>query len=568
MGFNVFRAGVKGEKFSTQGDAMLPFEILANAESVTLWYEKQSADLGLAGLFQKISAMLAELKDLKPTLNADYLKALMRLDDLNHAYYEEKHLQFSRSTLLPQFRVQALHRELSGYGQSFLESYLPFLSLQNTDLDSKDIEALLPDVVARMMRYLSELALFQFYRYMVFTSKNWWLAHQLYSYAEQRDWLTLPTQCFEGSAVTSIAHEYKTLLLMGLIHCDHLTPMQLHSTLFLVRGEVAKHLILNAATEQGSHAGFFVHLKQNAGPYFWAADSSVGPLSEAELVGLHEINTQGVILLIRAWLVSLKEQQVPHALAALHDTVINPRLLANLKSVWNPQDHLEVRKPRSNTHDVGHIKVIHSLLDLHRLLREEQHHIFDFSSILPQTVPQRSLDDTPANQKAMVKHEKGVIEGVLKDISESGWGLNWVERVDERLNLGDLLGLEIQEKKWAVGILRRVQRQTIGSMQLGVGKLSDKPVAVTLGLLDGDVANLVEVEWLLKKEIMAILLPQTQESMNVAQLILPSGAYQISREYRLRINGKVCQVALGAIIESGVDWQVCYLRILSAPKLV
>jgi hypothetical protein len=134
------------------------------------------------------------------------------------------------------------------------------------------------------------------------------------------------------------------------------------------------------------------------------------------------------------------------------------------------------------------------------------------------------------------------------------------------LTLGALLGLETQDKKWAVGILRRIQRQTIGSMRLGVGKLSDKPVAVTLGLPDGDAANLVGEEWLLNKEIMAILLPQKQDGMNVAQLILPSSAYQISRECRLRINDKVCQVAFGALIESGVDWQVCYLRILSAPK--
>jgi hypothetical protein len=200
------------------------------------------------------------------------------------------------------------------------------------------------------------------------------------------------------------------------------------------------------------------------------------------------------------------------------------------------------------------------------LLREEKIQVFDFSSILSATAPQKSLDDTPANKMAVATHEKGVIDGVLKDISESGWGLDWVERADERLSLGALLGLEIQDKKWAVGVLRRIHREKTGSMRLGVGKLSDKPVAVTLGLPDGDAANLVGAEWLLNNEIMAILLLKKQGGLNVAQLILPSSAYQISRECRLRINDKICQVAFGALIESGVDWQVCYLRILSAPK--
>jgi hypothetical protein len=263
---------------------------------------------------------------------------------------------------------------------------------------------------------------------------------------------------------------------------------------------------------------------------------------------------------------TLKSQEMPHTFIALSDPIINSRLLAALKSVWNLQDHLAVRQFRNHADQVEHVKVIHSLLDLHRLLRDEQNQRFDVSSLLDKPTPQQSLDDTPANKMATATHEKGVIDGVLKDISESGWGLDWVERANERLTLGALLGLEIQDKKWAVGILRRIQRQTIGSMRLGVGKLSDKPVAVTLGLLDGDAANLVGAEWLLNKEIMAILLPQKQDGMNVAQLILPSSAYQISRECRLRINDKVCQVAFGALIESGVDWQVCYLRILSAPK--
>jgi hypothetical protein len=289
-------------------------------------------------------------------------------------------------------------------------------------------------------------------------------------------------------------------------------------------------------------------------------------LPEADLVGLYELNTQGVVLLIRAWLMTLKSQEMPHTFIALSDPIINSRLLTALKSVWNLQDHLAVRQFRNHADQVEHVKVIHSLLDLHRLLRDEQNQRFDVSSLLDKPTPQQSLDDTPANKMATATHEKGVIDGVLKDISESGWGLDWVERADERLTLGALLGLETQDKKWAVGILRRIQRQTIGSMRLGVGKLSDKPVAVTLGLPDGDAANLVGEEWLLNKEIMAILLPQKQDGMNVAQLILPSSAYQISRECRLRINDKVCQVAFGALIESGVDWQVCYLRILSAPK--
>ena len=378
--------------------------------------------------------------------------------------------------------------------------------------------------------------------------------------------MTLSARLFEDQAATSIANEYKSLLLMSLIHCDHLTPTQLHATLGLVRGEVAKHLILSLPATVTSPAGFFVHLKQNAAPYFWSANTSAAPLPEADLVGLYELNTQGVVLLIRAWLMSLKAQEVPHTFIALSDPIINSRLLAALKSVWNPQDHLAVRQFRNHADQVEHVKVIHSLLDLHRLLRDEQNQRFDVSSLLAKPTPQQSLDDTPANKMATATHEKGVIDGVLKDISESGWGLDWVERADERLTLGALLGLEIQDKKWAVGILRRIQRQTIGSMRLGVGKLSDKPVAVTLGLPDGDAANLVGAEWLLNNEIMAILLPQKQDGMNVAQLILPSSAYQISRECRLRINDKVCQVAFGALIESGVDWQVCYLRILSAPK--
>jgi hypothetical protein len=566
MDFNLFRTAVDGDEQSAQGEAMSPVEILADAESAALWYEEQSANLDLAAVFQKISVMLAALKDLKPELNADHLAALMCLDDLHHAYYDEQHSQFSRSTLLPQFRVQALHRELGGYGQGFLESYLPFLSLQNTHPTYPEIQALLPTVVTRMMRYLSELAMFQFYRYMVFDAKGWWLAHQLYGYAEQRNWLTLPVQLFEDQAATSIANEYKSLLLMSLIHCDHLTPTQLHTTLGLVRGEVAKHLMLSLPATVTSPAGFFVHLKQNAAPYFWSASTSAAPLPEADLVGLYELNTQGVVLLIRAWLMTLKSQEMPHTFIALSDPIINSRLLAALKSVWNLQDHLAVRQFRNHADQVEHVKVIHSLLDLHRLLRDEQNQRFDVSSLLDKPTPQQSLDDTPANKMATATHEKGVIDGVLKDISESGWGLDWVERADERLTLGALLGLETQDKKWAVGILRRIQRQTIGSMRLGVGKLSDKPVAVTLGLPDGDAANLVGEEWLLNKEIMAILLPQKQDGMNVAQLILPSSAYQISRECRLRINDKVCQVAFGALIESGVDWQVCYLRILSAPK--
>ena len=560
MDFNLFRTAVNGEEQSDQDEAMSPAEIFANAESVALWYEQQSANLDLVAVFQKISVLLAELKAQAPDLSTGQLQAVMRLDDLHHAHYQELHSQFAHSTLLPQFRVQDLQRQLVSYLKGFVEAYLPFLRS-----DSPEIQGLLLSVIARMMRHTADWGMLSFYRYMPFEPTGWWLAHQLYGYGEQRDCLTLPVQLFEDQTATSIDIEYKSLLLMSLIHCDHLTPTQLHATLGLVRAEVAKHLVLSEPAPTSS-AGFFVRREQESAPYFWSETERATLLSEADLVDLYEINTQGAVLLIRTWLATLNVHELPYTFRDLADPIINTRLLATLKSVWNPQNHLAVRQPRNPTGQVRQIKVIHSLLDLHRLLREEKSQAFDFHSILAATAPQKSLDDTPANKMAVATHEKGVIDGVLKDISESGWGLDWVERADERLSLGALLGLEIQDKKWAVGVLRRIHREKTGSMRLGVGKLSAKPVAVTLGLPDGVVANLLGAEWLFKNEIMAILLPQKQDGVNVAQLILPSAAYQISREYRLRVNDTIYQVALGALIESGVDWQVCYLRILSKPK--
>ncbi|GHD56403.1 hypothetical protein [Jeongeupia chitinilytica] len=355
----------------------------------------------------------------------------------------------------------------------------------------------LPLFALRGLSYAAEQTKWAALRYMENDGHSWRLLHRLYQYAEMLGSARTPLQPYPDREITSAIREYTQSLMLTLAIPEKLQPAQVELT-----AQWLKRWSSQIELETQIHPTQQLYAVNLAG-------STPPKRLRRDMVGENwrYWQTEALLQQIRQVRDALHAGAAPATHGLPDDTLLpaNLELLDTLAERWSRDAPAPIRKHERHAARQA-IAVWRGLEEAIRALR------------------------APAPGKAR--------QWELLDESASGFGIRCRGGSDDKLQVGELLGIQgLEQKAFSLGIIRRIVRKPDGVVDLGIETLASNPVAVELTPLLGDRS-------------FTGLYAAENPAMNQGRfLVLPHGFYADHREFRLGAQHKRYRIRLGDAIE-------------------
>ncbi|WP_174875616.1 hypothetical protein [Vogesella oryzae] len=525
---------------------------LDDAAAAAAWYGETVQEYG-AGAHQKVVDLLGQYNLHGESLAPQTLAALLALDELASQQHQQLGAQYLLNGRLPKVLEEQLRSRIRSYGRQVVAAYQRFLALDAEETRQMGDNLLL--AIARMMHYLSEQALWQYYRHALPDSVFWETVNQLFARAEQLGLDARPVELFKNGTVTTVHDLYLSLLLVAVLSSGNLSARQVSL------GHQLALLVSNRATlrrNASDYPSFVIDLDQGMPP---------SRVRQLDMPGnLRFWNTADIIEQIDRWQVVCESGVLPLELKGLMMTTSETTLLRYLAREWaeRPFHYQRAERVRSGCQQV---EVAHRLAVVHRLVRdaddaarqmsyaqdgeEEQYRVYGF-------VSSRRREK---NVYSQVQPPSVFPFWELDNKSATGIGVNLPSHGNEWVALGGLMAFrEAEEQNWTLGLIRRLQRPEAERVYLGIQVLSSRPVAASLHRSDGvPPDSVLPAELIWNKGEIALFVPFVREDKKLNTLLLSVSSYAAGRELEMRAKGKAFQIRLGRVLEKGVDW--CHVEI-------
>ncbi|BCL74681.1 hypothetical protein JHS3_04170 [Jeongeupia sp. HS-3] len=355
----------------------------------------------------------------------------------------------------------------------------------------------LPYYVLRGLMYAARQTQWTALRYMEVDAQGWRQLHRLYQYAELLGCTHAPLQPYPNDDITNASREYMQALMLALAAPEKLQPGQIE-------------LVGQWLKRWSSKIDLETQIRPTQQLYAANLAGSTAPKRlRRDMVGENwrYWSTEALLQHIRMVLGALNAGDEPatHGLPDESRHPANLELLATLAERWSRDSAAPIRK-------------------------HERHPAQQAISIW------RGLDEAIQALRGQSRGKAGQWE--LIDASSSGFGIRYRGRNDDKLQVGELLGIQGLEKRpFSLGIVRRITRKPDGIVDLGIETLASNPVAVDLTPLLGDRS-------------FTGLYAAENPAMNQGRfLVLPQGFYADHREFRLGAQSKRYRIRLGNTIE-------------------
>lgn len=530
---------------------------LDDVKSINEWFAAVVRDFGTAS-HEKIVALLSQFNTDIEHPSIATLEAIIELDRLGHQQHEQLCAQYLASKLPA--GLEAQHRaQILAYGRQFVAAFQRFMSFDPDGDEAVRMRLLLPQVVGKMLFYLTEYALWQYYRHASLEEVMWSNVNQLFRYAEEHAIDAVPLVLFPGAEPTTTHDLYLAFLMTSLLASGNLSFKQIRAAHQLAL------MLSNRMTLSRDFLGessFMVNI-HHATP---AGRSQNVP----QLKGVRVWSTAELIDQINIWLAVCDGGNTPAELKQFFSQGADPALLRFLVREWAVKPFRFERAVRVPV-DSKQLEVGRQFPTVHRLIREyeesvvqgtrsgdEAGNVEEAAEIRIYGFVSSRRREKPVVQDALVK-SLVLPEFLLWDIenqSESGLGVSLPTQGVEWLALGTLLATrEAGQQPWGVSIVRRIKRIDKDRFYLGLQLLTQRPIAACTKHESGrnvDLTLPANMVW--NQGEIALFVSVVLDGVKRNTLIIPVFGYASGKKLQMFAKNKGFLIALGRVLEKGSDW--------------
>lgn len=528
---------------------------LDSVKLISDWYAPVSRETGTVA-HDKATELLMQFNAQSENYSPESLEAVLELDRLLSQHHQQLCEQYLLNTRMPKALEAQLRAQILGYGRQILAAYQRFMSFDPDDHAAVALRMMLPLVIARMMHYLSEFALWQYYRHFQPDEIFWRNVNQLFAYAEQHHIDAAPVQLFPDWPSTTIHDLYLSLLMVSILTSGNLSIRQIR---FAYQLSLLTSNTMTLGQDYLGEASFLVNLSAGQPP---ARVRDVLPKGVIRVWHTAELVDQ-----LTLWASVFESGGVPGELKPIMTAGVDAGLLRYLCREWAVKPYRFERAERVRMQSVQ-VEVAQRLPVLHKLVREleekardetrraggveegfdaaEEVRIYGFV-----TSRRRERQTVAAIQ---VKEQFPFWD--VDNKSETGLGLNLPAQGNEWVALGTLLGFRDRgADEWSLGVVRRLQRPGQDRIYLGVQILTSRPVAAALRQEEGrpvDPSMPAEMVW--NQGEIALFVPLLKDGKKLNTLLISTGSYAMGKQFHMVARGKMFLISLGRVVERATEW--------------
>lgn len=544
---------VKLELFSFGGKQ--PASPLADARAAADWHARMVREAGV-GAHERITTLLAGFNNEIDHPQLQTLEAILELDRLGRAAHEQLSAQYLAAKGGLEFQLRG---QILPYGKQFISALQRFINFDPDGDDAPKLRPQLPLIIGKMMNYLIEHAIFQFYRHASLDEVMWGNVNQLFRYAEEHGIDAVPVMLYPEEPATTIHDLYLSLLMMSLLNSGNLMTRQLRAGYQLVM------LLSNRMTlskDLYGESSFMVNIHQAVAP---ARSRSV-----PQHLGVRVWSTVDMIDQLNVWIAVCDGGSNPPQLRQFFAVGGDVALLRFLAREWAVKPFRFDRAER--------VQVVHLQLEVGRTFAGVHKLVRDYEESLLQS---GKPSDSPANveeaaeiriygfvtsrrreklpQQDVITRQALQVDTCLWEIdnrSETGFGVYAPSSQDEWLTLGTLLATrEAGQLAWGLSIVRRMRRLDGGKTYLGLQLLTARPVAASIRPENGRHADPTLPQTMLWNQgEIALFVSTVLNGVKTNTLIIPLSSYAPGKHLQMFAKNKGFLIALGKVIDKGGDW--------------
>lgn len=532
-----------------------PSHPLDSVKLISEWYAPVSRETGTVA-HDKATELLMQFNAQSENYSPESLEAVLALDRLLSVHHQQLCEQYLLNTRMPKALEAQLRAQILGYGRQILSAYQRFMSFDPDDSSAVAVRMMLPLVIARMMHYLTEFALWQYYRHFQPDEMFWRNVNQLFAYAEQHHIDAAPVQLFPDWPNTTIHDLYLSLLMVSMLTSGNLSIRQIRFAYQLI---LRTSNTMTLGQDYLGEASFLVNLTAGQPP------SRVRDVLPKGVIRVW--HTADLVDQLTLWATVFESGGVPGELKPIMTSGVDAGLLRYLCREWAVKPYRFDRAERVRVQSLQ-VEVAQRLPVLHKLVREVEEKARDEtrrasgaeeSFDVAEEVRIYGFVTSRRRERQAVSSVQVKEQFPFWDVdnkSETGLGLNLPAQGNEWVALGTLLGFRDRgTEDWSLGVVRRLQRPGQDRIYLGVQILTSRPVAAALRQEEGrpvDPTTPSEMVW--NQGEIALFVPLIKEGKKLNTLLISTGSYAMGKQFHMVARGKMFQISLGRVVERATEW--------------
>lgn len=535
---------------------------VSSLKAATRWADS----LALGDPIKAQAAVLAEIKrfnDGEDAPSKERLLILMTLDEKAQDLQAALSRQYLRNARMSRLAESELWHALYQLNWEVLRGYHAHIFSYFRNQGSGNYTAMIPVITLRALRGFRNVIKWRSLRYMHPGEKTWLRLHQLYQIAENQKFHQTRLLVYpDDSQESSCEGEYIHILMLNQADSGSLYPRQIdlidqwldtwceQMTLDPVLDMERHVLAVDMTRDRGARR------VRNTGPElstrYWSTHELLARLKGIQneihagaapaRLGLSENvraseSLELLALLVRQWgVLSAREQRrKPRVTVKKIMEVVH-----GFDTVFKHMVDSEFDMPRSLPDD--------------SLIRDEAVDVHVYGFVTERTRERLAASSAKPVQKNMADIERWVME----DESECGYGASTQTRDKDWLRVGALVGLRaVNSEEWALGVVRRLSRQSETESSVGFETLPDKPLCVVLHSGKsgaGYMVNGVGID----KHVSGIRGMILNEGSRPVMVMDPMH-YQRKAVFEYTHHRACKTLCLGDLVEQGEGWVMCQI---------
>ncbi len=527
---------------------------VANLKSVTVWAQELPEN-DLQEAQEAIVAAMVSINGNRSTPLIDRIQVLMYLDEKAAGLQDSLYRDYLAHGTEPNAPESLYPPTITSFWEALAAGYHRCIREFAQNAAGRRVRQKLPFLTARAMRCYAMQAKWCHMRYLPVESRVWRRLHRLYLLAERQGFARTPLRLYpHANRETTCAAEYLQPLLLSLANPDSLLPAEIEmadlwldswSQYLTLETEFRPQRQLYAVNLADGKPGKRLRRNMLGEKYrYW----SVHPLLE-RVASITE---------------SLKNGELPARLGLGEDCRL-PGCLDLIELVtarWTGQGGARRHERRERADSVQVTLGLRAVLEQLQPGRKpgaprpvpppDEHAAMDYR-------PDDILAPVPSPGEGAAADPEELFEDALppwtmENESVSGYAVAFDQGGGRSPGIGTLIGLRPDRKTLAVGVVRRMNRDLSGRVQLGIETLALSPIAVKLHPPPSTRGN---------APLDALYLPGLPDCQVARSLLIPSKAYARERVMELKAQGKSYTIRFQQVPEQTEDYARVQFEVLA-----
>ncbi|TCV85336.1 hypothetical protein [Sulfurirhabdus autotrophica] len=524
---------------------------LENLKSATIWVQ-ELPDSDVQEAQDEIIKVLGTINSNEKTPLLERIQVLMYLDEkaskLQDLLCREYLSNFNKQDATERLYLPTI----LSFWEEMAESYQLCVREFANNPSNKKIWKNLPLLTTRAIRCYAMQAKWSYIRYMQVDAHVWRNLHRLYLFAEREKFAQTPLRLYPHfTKDTTCTAEYMQALLLQLANPESLLPNQIN---------MVDHWLDTWASSITIEDSFRPHRQiyaVNLGdnkPAKKLRRNMIGDKYRYWGVGLLQVTISKTIEHIKAGELPIhlqlsEECRLPTCL----------ELIELLSDRWSGKNTTRKHERQKNKEILQVAQGLREILEQIKPGAKSKSKVIlppAEPDLVEQFIIDYQLNDSTepglTSDETTMMGEPELFEHVsdqwmVEDESASGYGAVFNSNGKSRLKVGMLIGLKPDNKKhFAVGIVRRINKDTSSKTHVGIQTLTQTPIAVELLDTESKKSHNPSMD--------AIYLPESTAAELQRSIIIDASAYIKGQALQLKAQGKSYVIRIQNILEQNDDF--------------